>query len=603
MKRFLIVGLLFISICFLGQKTVAQSTTLTPGSILPNMTTAQRTAVVSPPNGMLVFDSNTQSYWFRQSGAWVELPKGGSTSNYWELSGLAGNELKNTNSGGFWSESANRVSNNATDINYPPTAPVNGPGTRLMWISNRSAFRVGTVHGNYWDADSIGLFSVALGENTKARGRNSTAMGDNTEAIGYKSTAIGTNSTAFGAYSTSIGISTKASGNWSTAFGESTTASGQGATAMGGFSTASGQNSTAIGYSTLASGIRSTTFGQNTTASGINSSAAGWGTIAKANSSFSIGSFNENSDNPALWTLKKSDRIFQIGNGESNDSRSNTLTILRDGRMGINNITSPDAMLHIKGIPNIGSKIKLELNDPSTDYAEIFAYPNTLQLTSPGTGRFLFVSQNGGVKALLNSLGYLALARSGNDARAPLHIGEFGPDTWERHIRLDFNASTNQYGNIVYDSEGMKFRTWGDGDDFYFRNSANTSVARINDTGNMTIAGTLTQNSDRRLKTNLTKVQNSGNRLAQLQAYHYNWKAADSDPSLQTGLIAQEVQKQFPELVYEGENGYLSVNYIGLIPHLIESHKELKAENEELKRRLLIIEKSLKMETQTASSK
>ena len=113
----------------------------------------------------------------------------------------------------------------------------------------------------------------------------------------------------------------------------------------------------------------------------------------------------------------------------------------------------------------------------------------------------------------------------------------------------------------------------------------------------------LTQNSDRRLKTNLTKVQNSGTKLAQLQAYHYNWKAADSDPSLQTGLIAQEVQMRFPELVNEGENGYLSVNYIGLIPHLIESHKELKAENEELKRRLLIIEKSLKMETQTASSK
>jgi hypothetical protein len=88
-----------------------------------------------------------------------------------------------------------------------------------------------------------------------------------------------------------------------------------------------------------------------------------------------------------------------------------------------------------------------------------------------------------------------------------------------------------------------------------------------------------------------------------LNAYHYHWKAADRDQSLQTGLIAQEVQKQFPELVMADDEGYLSVNYIGLIPHLIEAHKELKAENELLKKRLKIIEEKLNLENQTASMK
>lgn len=49
------------------------------------------------------------------------------------------------------------------------------------------------------------------------------------------------------------------------------------------------------------------------------------------------------------------------------------------------------------------------------------------------------------------------------------------------------------------------------------------------------------------------------------------------------GVIAQDLQKLYPDLVYEDNNGYLSVNYIGIIPLLIESIKELNAEVETLK--------------------
>ncbi len=49
------------------------------------------------------------------------------------------------------------------------------------------------------------------------------------------------------------------------------------------------------------------------------------------------------------------------------------------------------------------------------------------------------------------------------------------------------------------------------------------------------------------------------------------------------GVIAQDLQKLYPDLVYEDTNGYLSVNYIGIIPLLIESIKELNAEIETLK--------------------
>lgn len=47
------------------------------------------------------------------------------------------------------------------------------------------------------------------------------------------------------------------------------------------------------------------------------------------------------------------------------------------------------------------------------------------------------------------------------------------------------------------------------------------------------------------------------------------------------GLVAQELQNVYPELVYQDDNGYLSVNYIELIPILMQSVKELNAKVEE----------------------
>lgn len=49
------------------------------------------------------------------------------------------------------------------------------------------------------------------------------------------------------------------------------------------------------------------------------------------------------------------------------------------------------------------------------------------------------------------------------------------------------------------------------------------------------------------------------------------------------GVIAQEVQKEFPEMVEMQENGYLAVDYRQLIPVMIEAIKELKEEIDCLK--------------------
>ena len=54
---------------------------------------------------------------------------------------------------------------------------------------------------------------------------------------------------------------------------------------------------------------------------------------------------------------------------------------------------------------------------------------------------------------------------------------------------------------------------------------------------------------------------------------------------MQAGFIAQEIQEVIPEVVSEDKNGYLGVNYSGVVPYLVEAIKELKEEIKELKSR------------------
>lgn len=66
------------------------------------------------------------------------------------------------------------------------------------------------------------------------------------------------------------------------------------------------------------------------------------------------------------------------------------------------------------------------------------------------------------------------------------------------------------------------------------------------------------------------------------------------------GFLAQDVQKAFPELVYEDSSGILSVDYLGLIPVLVEAMKTqdsvLNAQNvkiADLESRLMALESAV----------
>jgi hypothetical protein len=89
--------------------------------------------------------------------------------------------------------------------------------------------------------------------------------------------------------------------------------------------------------------------------------------------------------------------------------------------------------------------------------------------------------------------------------------------------------------------------------------------------------------SDCNLKSNLNKICNTQSIINGLSGYSFDWNDKSDKEGSDLGLMAQDVQKVLPSIVKERDNGYLAVDYIKLIPVLIEEVKRLSAEVEELK--------------------
>ena len=121
----------------------------------------------------------------------------------------------------------------------------------------------------------------------------------------------------------------------------------------------------------------------------------------------------------------------------------------------------------------------------------------------------------------------------------------------------------------------------------------NSTTALIN--RDVDVTGTITatggvggySTSDRRYKTNLEEIASPLERISRLNGYTFNWKKDvynHKKGERDVGLVAQEVEQEFPELVRTNSDDIKQVDYAKMTAVLLEAVKELKEELEELKR-------------------
>jgi len=111
-------------------------------------------------------------------------------------------------------------------------------------------------------------------------------------------------------------------------------------------------------------------------------------------------------------------------------------------------------------------------------------------------------------------------------------------------------------------------------------NLGNVSIAMdvSSITGDLGVTGVVTatdfnSTSDVTLKENINLIDNPLEKISMLNGYTFNWMNNKKEA---VGILAQEVEKVFPQIVSTGEDGLKRVSYDSLIPLLIESIKDLK---------------------------
>lgn len=97
------------------------------------------------------------------------------------------------------------------------------------------------------------------------------------------------------------------------------------------------------------------------------------------------------------------------------------------------------------------------------------------------------------------------------------------------------------------------------------------------------ITGSLYNTSDERLKQNIKEIsQEKMDDLFTLNPIIFNYKN-DKTNKIHYGVLAQDVEKVFPELVQDNMSGYKTVNYQELLPLMLAKIKNMQLQIDELK--------------------
>jgi hypothetical protein len=306
-----------------------------------------------------------------------------------------------------------------------------------------------------------------------------------------------------------------------TVFGYASRALGNVSFAAGFRNTAQGNNSVAMGNFNYATGDSSLAIGNTNYAEGGNSIAIGFKSHAAGDASVSLGQEN------VSWGTTNFTAGYQNAAGDTTQGVGTGGSAVA---MGFKNIASGESSAAF-------NKLTKAINQASVSM---------------------------GIGTTANNFGMLAIGVN-NDASIGTTDSNY------------YNQDGQQLGEI-----GVAF-VIGNGDINTQTNTAGTNPSNafvVKYDGSANLAGDFTINSDARLKSNIISLGGTLAKLMKIDGKSYTMKSNEKVNKI--GLLAQEIEEVFPELVKEEEDkdGTLSVNYQGLIPVLINAIKE---QQEELK--------------------
>ncbi len=364
-----------------------------------------------------------------------------------------------------------------------------------------------------------------------------------------------------------------------------------------------------------------------------------------------------------LWQLYSTGPGNSQGAGhfmlrDSNTSAVRMFVSGLNGNVGIG-ITSPVAPLHVHDPVNSFNGSRFALTQEASGSTSL----DGLALIYGSTDGYLVNYENGSLRFGTNSTERMRVEASGNvgigttspnerlTVAGSMEVGTNAGDY--RHVRIGGGNSSGfvygsypRYGDGIHlgynyyaDASGTNQVIAGDGATsrlslsygsigmfvggvgtepttlgVYINGLGNVGIGTASPSQKLHVAGTICATSfiscsDVRYKKEIFPLSSSLKNVLALQGVSYHWKSKEySDKNFsnatQIGLIAQAVEKIYPEVVFTDDNGYKSIDYGHLTPVLIEAIKELHAkveemqklreENQSLSTRLAVLEAAVK---------
>ena len=245
----------------------------------------------------------------------------------------------------------------------------------------------------------------------------------------------------------------------------------------------------------------------------------------------------------------------------------------------------------VSGNTNVNGKLNVTGSNPA---------PKTFAFGQPST----INAQIGGFNIGSNNSGFDIIQGSGtaNQILIGSQTDNGTVQIWNNQLIVDRNI-TNNGGNLVINNARANFLTLNDGTSltntsvrvwrdnascliFVGQNDANTDYSwpgvKLNCKSSVVTANNFISLSDQRLKTNIEPLRNVISSIKQINGVKFNYKTSPNKKSI--GLIAQEVEKVFPELVSTDDTAdkMKSVSYSNMVGVLVEAVKEQQKMIEEL---------------------
>lgn len=251
-----------------------------------------------------------------------------------------------------------------------------------------------------------------------------------------------------------------------------------------------------------------------------------------------------------------------------------------------------DGRIYLKAGGNVGigqtlfaSDSKLALTGGWLDVDRSYGLRFSVGTTTRGT-----IYSNSGNDIIINPYG------AGEALVAKYSSGNIGIGTNAPQSKLDVNGSIHisgaglltpagalYYGMFPHSGVGLGLYSGAGAISFW---TGNSPVEGMRLTGsNLNVVGEVASfyTSDQRLKTNI-KSFSALDIINKLKPVEFNWNGkakelnTEKDDRKNYGLIAQEIEQVLPELIHPIYKEYKSVDYIQLIPILIQAIKELQQE-------------------------